>query len=113
MSTQQDERIEHEIVEKQLTAPRITLDHINNLMASLLFHVHNFPGTTMTVALAELNGFGVAVGQSACVSAANFDAEIGAKIAIENATEMAREKLWELEGYRLKKHLEQTANPFY
>jgi hypothetical protein len=36
-------------------------------------------------------------GQSACVSAANFDAEIGRKIARKNAVE----QLWPLLGFRL------------
>ena len=42
------------------------------------------------------NGFTV-TGQSACVSAENFDAEIGRKIARKNAIE----QLWPLLGFRL------------
>ncbi|ACG60367.1 hypothetical protein phiPLPE_45 [Iodobacter phage PhiPLPE] len=46
------------------------------------------------------NGFTV-TGESACASAENFDAEIGRKIARENAIN----KVWMLEGYLLKQRL--------
>ena len=45
-------------------------------------------------------GFTV-TGESACASPENFDAEVGNKIAFENA----REKIWALEGYLLKERL--------
>jgi hypothetical protein len=58
-------------------------------------------GTTLTVcALTLTNGTNV-VGESACVSPSNFDAEIGQKIAYDNA----RSKVWALEGYLLKQKL--------
>ena len=43
------------------------------------------------------NGFCV-TGESACVSAENFDAEVGRKLARLNATD----KIWPLMGYALK-----------
>ena len=46
------------------------------------------------------NGFTV-TGESACVSPENFDAEIGRKVARENAVN----KLWPLLGYALKERL--------
>ena len=46
------------------------------------------------------NGFTV-TGESACVSPENFDAEIGKKIARDNAVQ----KIWMLEGYALKDRL--------
>jgi hypothetical protein len=46
------------------------------------------------------NGFTV-TGESACVSPENFDAEIGRKVARENAIE----KVWPLMGYALKERL--------
>jgi len=46
------------------------------------------------------NGFMV-TGESACVSHENFNAEIGKKIARENAVQ----KIWMLEGYALKNKL--------
>ena len=46
------------------------------------------------------NGFTV-TGDSACVSRENFDAEIGRKVARENAIS----KMWPLLGYALKDKL--------
>ncbi|MEH6435796.1 Gp49 family protein [Massilia sp. DD77] len=46
------------------------------------------------------NGFTV-TGESACASPENFDAEIGRKIARQNAAQ----KIWPLEGYLLKEKL--------
>ena len=43
------------------------------------------------------NGFTV-TGESACASPENFDAELGRKIARQNAVN----KIWPLEGYLLK-----------
>ena len=52
------------------------------------------------------NGFTV-TGEGACASPENFDAEIGRKIARENAIQ----KMWPLMGYALKDRLYQTAQP--
>jgi hypothetical protein len=49
------------------------------------------------------NGFTV-TGESACASPENFNAEIGRKIARENA----RNKIWPLEGYLLKQKLSES-----
>ena len=46
------------------------------------------------------NGFTV-TGESACASPENFDAEIGRKIARQNA----EQKIWPLMGYELKERL--------
>jgi len=101
-----DNAFEREIVAKGLTAPRITADHIAELCGSLSIKTHHFEGTSSTVALANLpNGFVVGVGYSASVSPENFDADIGARIATQDALAKARKKLWELEGYALKKQL--------
>ena len=52
------------------------------------------------------NGFTV-TGESACASPENFDAELGRKIARQNAIQ----KLWPLMGYELKERLHQAAQP--
>jgi len=94
-----EKEIEQEIIEKGLIAPRITPEHIDECIISENYHV--FEGTTFTVCLLTLvNGFQVS-GESACASPENFNVEIGRKIAKENA----RNKIWMLEGYRLKQHL--------
>ena len=53
------------------------------------------------------DGFTVGIGKSASVSAANFDAEIGYRIAQAVCERNARDKLWELEGCVLKQHINQ------
>lgn len=101
-----DNAFEREIVAKGLTAPRITADQIEALCGSLTIKTHHFEGTSSTVALAILpNGFVAGVGHSASVSPENFDAGIGARIATQDALAQARKKLWEMEGYALKKQL--------
>lgn len=91
--------VEKEIQAKGLTAPRLTPQHIDDQIVSQAFHV--FPGTTLTVcALTLRNGFHV-VGESAAASPANFDADLGRKIARDNA----RNKIWALEGYLLRSKL--------
>ena len=50
------------------------------------------------------NGFTV-TGESACASPENFDAEIGRKIARQNA----EQKIWPLMGYALKEQLSQAS----
>lgn len=91
--------IEKEITEKGLTAPRITKGHIESLVVKEQFHV--FEGSTFTSCLLTLkNGFTVH-GESACASPENFDAELGAKIARDNAVN----KIWMLEGYLLREKL--------
>jgi hypothetical protein len=104
-SAQADQRIEAELVAAGLNAPRITADHIQALMDRVVFHYEQPQGTTSTFAHAFLDGFYLASGYSACVSAANFDAAKGQKYAKEQAEPKARDKLWEFEGYVLHSKL--------
>lgn len=100
-----ENEIEAEIKRKGLTAERVTADDIDALIVGEDYHV--FEGTTVTVCLLKTaSGFCV-VGESACISLANFDAELGREIARENA----RNKLWSLEGYaRRVRTREETAD---
>ncbi|HHR4769123.1 TPA: Gp49 family protein [Salmonella enterica] len=83
---------------------------IDALADSLTFHTHHFPGTTCTVAVAVLSdGFVAGVGKSACIDPAMFDSDIGYDVAIENARKDAINRLWEMEGYRLKQAEKQSA----
>ena len=126
-----EHQIEKEIQDKGLNAPRLTPDHIDSKIALEMYftgsgiidaqtHGHHLglvrfqhhdgedlhkPMETLTFCVLVLeNGFTV-TGESACASPENFDAEIGRKIAFENA----REKIWLLEGYLLKEKLYQAA----
>jgi hypothetical protein len=94
-----EEAIENEIQAKGLNAPRLTPAKIDAAIASEAYHV--FDGSCLTVCCLTLqNGFTV-TGESACASPANFNAELGRKIAREKA----RDKIWALEGYLLKHRL--------
>ena len=107
-----DQAVEQEIQAKGLNAPRITPGHINDLMERVIFNIVVPEGTTSTFAHAYLDGkFHLATGHSACVSPENFNAEIGQKIALNKAEAMAKDKLWELEGYRLYACLHDNTQP--
>lgn len=103
-----DKEIEQEIQAKGKTAPRVTPDHIESVIASEHFftaaqgydksaadnfHYDPYPLATpdalhlLTFCVLVLrNGFTV-TGESACASPENFDAEIGMQIARANAVQ--------------------------
>ena len=118
-----DAGIEQQIQAKGLTAPRITpadseanidtevyftAEHgISGAMEELQLYARH-PGGVQLGSLHMLtfcvlvlrNGFTV-TGESACASPENFDAEIGRKIARQNAVN----KVWPLMGYELRSKL--------
>jgi hypothetical protein len=101
-----DAEMEREIQTLELTAPRVTPEQIDALMAGVTYDVHVIPGTTTTIATAiAANGFTLAIGMTACADPANFNAKFGAKYAIKDAESKAKAMLWKLEGWRLKCHL--------
>lgn len=117
-----DQQIENEIVAKGKVAPRITPQHVENIITSETYFtahdgwagsvIHKKKGEVIELddlnqlklltfcVLVLANGFTV-TGESACASPENFDAEIGRKIARQNAVN----KIWLLEGYLLKQKL--------
>lgn len=124
-----DAGIEQMIQARGLTAPRVTPADIEAVIASEHYFtagegvigafvaaeqakgepgicpntVHDFKASLNLLTFCVLtlrNGFTV-TGESACASPENFDAEIGRKIARENA----KNKLWPLLGYQLKERL--------
>jgi len=96
-----DQHIEDAIQAKGLNAPRLTPEVLEDKIINESYHV--FPGTTVTVCLLTLeNGFSI-TGESAAVSMANFDEEIGRKVSRQHA----RDQMWKLEGYLLRERLYQ------
>ena len=123
-----DQAIENEIKAKGLTAPRVTPADIEANIAAEIYStgldcaaeaagdargVFNRikPDVDLTVVNDSLrlltfcilvlrNGFTV-TGESACASPKNFDAELGRKIARQNAVS----RIWPLMGYALKEKL--------
>lgn len=117
-----DNVIEKEIQAKGLTAPRITPADIEANIAEE--HYFTAADGVRGAAVADgidaggapqlelltfcvlvlRNGFTV-TGESACASPENFDAEIGRKIARQNAVQ----KVWPLMGYLLKQEIYNAA----
>lgn len=122
-----DKAIEQEIQAKGLTAPRITPTDIEaNVASEHYFTAYQgdakavedaaFSGGALDAAASRAtpdalrlltfcvlvlrNGFTV-TGESACASPENFDAELGRKIARQNAVS----KVWPLMGYELRSKL--------
>jgi hypothetical protein len=90
-----EDQIEARLQAKGISGPRLKPQDIDDLIVAEAFY--SFPGTTITVACLTLNnGFNL-VGQSASISLESFDEEIGRDIARRNA----RDKIWQLEGYRV------------
>jgi len=126
-----DNQIEQEIQAKGLTAPRVTPADIEENIQSIVYFtafdgllgeacsaivdqntkvkdIIFTDGCKSDLALALMtfcvivlkNGYTV-TGESACASPENFNAEIGRKIARQNAVQ----KIWPLMGYALKEQL--------
>jgi hypothetical protein len=115
-----NQTIEQEIIAKGKTAPRITpADIEENIVKEVFFTAAdgmagawrngegknqgsvNTEHELLTFCVLTLrNGFTV-IGESACASPENFDAEIGRKVARANAVQ----KIWPLMGYELKTKL--------
>lgn len=94
-----EQEIEKELESLGKTAPRLTPGDIDDVVVGE--HYHRIPNSTAIVcALYLKNGF-VVIGEAAAASALNFDEEIGKRIARQHA----REKIWQLEGYRLRQQL--------
>lgn len=110
MANRDEAAVEAEIQKKALNAPRLTPQHIDAQIAGEYFVRASdaMAGAPILPALECLtlcvlvlkNGFMV-TGESACASPENFDAELGRKIARDNA----RNKIWALEGYLLRSKL--------
>ena len=119
-----DSAIEQEIKAKGLTAPRVTPDDLAANIASehyftaadgvmsnegqgklIIEGIDNYQALSLLTfcVLVLRNGFTV-TGESACASPENFNAEIGRKIAFENA----KQKILPLMGYALKQQLSEV-----
>lgn len=103
-----EEKIEKEIIEKGLTAPRVTKEQVDSLYGKLEFSLGRLSDTRIMCS-AVLDGFSIADGFGACVDPKNFDEEVGSKIAQKNASLKAYEELWRLEGYRLSRSIVEAA----
>lgn len=82
-----------------MVVPKVERKTIDDLVASLSYQTHHFPGTTLTIAVALMpDGFMVSSGSSATAHPGLFDEETGRKVAIAKAQHNATEALWQFEG---------------
>lgn len=85
------------INQKENKMEKLTYEHIQSVIKS----VEYVQVGVLTICVLTLqNGFTV-TGESACLSLATYDAEIGRKIAFDNAVD----KIWQLEGYLAKQRM--------
>jgi predicted nuclease with TOPRIM domain len=91
---------------KEMSENRVTEEQIEAKIKDKKFTVLEDGKTTICNLYLE-NGFTVR-GESACVDPANFDKELGEKIAYENA----KDKIWLLEGYLLQEKLHNQPEDF-
>lgn len=98
-----EQQIENEIQRKGKTAPRIRPSDLDAAINTVEFVKHTAPsGQVLRWAVITVkNGYAVTGKPSVSVSPENDDAEIGEKVALENA----RNELWPLLGYELKQRL--------
>lgn len=75
----------------------ITPEHIDSIMEGAEVHVHTTWDKCTVVSIRLKNGF-VLCESSACVDPVNYDEELGTQICLDRI----KNKLWELEGYRLQ-----------
>ena len=103
MTTTNDQAIEAEIQAKGLTAPRVTLADLqaNIVHTEIVKHVSYSGQVLRWAVLTTRSGFAVTGRPSASVSAENDNAEIGEKVAKDNAMQ----ELWPLMGYALRERL--------
>lgn len=116
-----DDSVEQEIRSKGLNAPRITPQDVEATIASEAYFTaaegslgHAWVNVLdaravmppkhldlVTICVLTLRNGYVIVGYSACASPENFDADIGRKVARQNAVQ----QIWPLLGYALKDRL--------
>ena len=104
--TSLNDRMCEDIKKLNLDAPRVSQDVIKNLLSEVFYHFYRVPGSNTIVAFAVINGFMLCSEVTSCVSDENFNEELGKKYAMERCKQAAENKLWELEGWRLKADLE-------
>ena len=82
-------------------ANKVTQEKIEKIINESEFQTFHKVFGKQCIVVAKLpNGFTV-VGESACVDPSNYDEKIGENIAKNRI----KERLWELEGYRLQNSL--------
>lgn len=92
--------IEQQILDKKLTAPRVTSDDLeaNIIHTEIVKHVSHSGQVLRWAVLTTRSGYAVTGQPAVAVSPENDNQDIGESIAIDNA----KNALWPLMGYELK-----------
>lgn len=98
-----DDEVEKKTQEKNLNAPRVTKQDLNDniIDVEIVKHVSISGQVLRWAVLTTKCGFAAVGDPSVAVSLENDDVEIGIGIAIDNS----KSKLWPLMGYALKQQL--------
>lgn len=100
MARRDRDALEARMQELGIKGARVTPVMVDAEIVDVLYH--QFPLTTVTVCCLTLaNGFTV-VGHSACADPANFRVELGQELAYSDA----KDKIWQLLGFRLRDQIE-------
>ena len=101
--SKEDLETEEMIQERDLNAPRVSLEGMHDKVeyVDIVQHVTRGGSILRWAVLETETGFAVTGKNSASVSAENDNAAVGEKVAIENA----QREMWPLEGYLLKQKL--------
>lgn len=83
-----------------MTKNTVTQEQIDNLIREAQVNVKTMFGKCTVVAVQLKNGF-VLVESSSCVDPMNYDEAMGMSICMERI----KNRLWELEGYKLQNEL--------
>lgn len=94
-----DDEIENYIVENELNDPRLNMETILDQIIKEEYHV--FESKVGVCVLTLRNGYTVTGINEGSVSPSNFDPKLSKMLAMDNAID----KIWALEGYRLKQYL--------
>lgn len=82
---------------------KVAYGEVQDQLSELTIQTHQFPGTTVTVAIALApDNFLLGLGMSACVDPTEMDPAIGLEVARENAIKDAEENIWKIEGAKLR-----------
>ena len=87
-----------ELLEASPSAQRLTPDYLKSRVEKAEFH--RLTDTLTVCVMTTKNGFTI-VGKSACADPANYNQEIGEKVAYQDAFS----QLWPLEGYLLRERI--------
>lgn len=96
-----------EKIEEEIEVPTITEEYIADIMKNSEFEIYTVFNKCTLVSCRLPNGF-VIVESSACVNPEDYDVKLGEEICMKKI----KDKVWELEAYRLQQFLWEEENDY-